>query len=326
MCKRVLIVNGWKKTMESNGNKILLFGKNGQVGWELQRSLMPLAPPGALIALGRDSESLDGNLAEPEKIRQTVMTIKPDIIINAAAYTAVDRAETTAELAQTINADAPGVLAQAAKQLDAWLIHYSTDYVFDGKNSQPYIETDEPNPLNAYGKTKLAGEQNIIASGCRHLILRTSWVYSTYGNNFIKTILRLAQERDQLQIVDDQIGAPTGAELIADVTAHIVHVLRSDPDQSLAYGGLYHLTAQGYTSWYEFARFILKQAASADMDLKTTPGHLHPIASSDYPTPAVRPHNSRLNTDKLIKTFHLHLPDWQTGVSRTLSEVFIHYR
>lgn len=300
--------------------KILLFGKNGQVGWELQRSLAPLASTGELIALGTDSQELCGNLADPAGIRKTVQTVKPDMIINAAAYTAVDKAEKEFQLAQTINANAPAVLAEEARLLDAWLIHYSTDYVFDGSGDQPRIETEVANPLNVYGKTKLTGEQNILESGCLHVILRTSWVYATYGNNFIKTILRLAQERDHLQIVNDQIGAPTGAELIADVTAHIVQSLRNHGNNQ-TFSGLYHLTAQGCTSWYGFANFILTQVASADVSLKTTPGNLHPIASTDYPTPAIRPLNSRLNSEKLQNTFNLSLPEWQDGVSRTLTEL-----
>ncbi|GJL74266.1 dTDP-4-dehydrorhamnose reductase [Nitrosomonas sp.] len=304
--------------------KILLFGKNGQVGWELQRSLAPLASSGQLIALGSDSQTMCGNLAEPEGIQQTVQRVRPDIIINAAAYTAVDKAEKESPLAQTINALAPAVLAEEARRLNAWLIHYSTDYVFDGTGDQPRIETDAANPLNVYGKTKLAGEKKILESGCLHVILRTSWVYATYGNNFVKTILRLAQERDQLQIVDDQVGAPTGAELLADVTAHIVQLLRNQRDNP-AVNGLYHLTAKGYTSWYGFARFILTQAARANVSLKTTPGNLHPIASADYPTPAKRPHNSRLDSAKLQKTFNLCLPEWQGGVSRTLTEVLGSY-
>lgn len=300
--------------------KILLLGKNGQVGWELQRSLAPLASTGQLIALGTDSQEICGNLADPEGIRQTVQAVKPDMIINAAAYTAVDKAEKEFQLAQTINAHAPAVLAEEAGRLNAWLIHYSTDYVFDGSGDQPRTEIEAANPLNVYGKTKLAGEQNIVESGCLHIILRTSWVYATFGNNFVKTILRLAQERDQLQIVADQIGAPTGAELIADVTAHIVQSLRNHADNTTV-SGLYHLTAKGYTSWHGFADFILKQAATADVSLKTTPGNLHSITSADYPTPAVRPLNSRLNSTKLQKTFNLCLPEWQDGVSRTLTEI-----
>ncbi len=300
--------------------KILLFGKNGQVGWELQRSLAPLAPSDQLIALGTDSQTICGNLADPTGIRRTVRTVKPDIIVNAAAYTAVDKAEQESQLAQTVNAVAPGVLAEEARRLGAWLVHYSTDYVFDGSGDRFHTESDTPNPRNVYGKTKLAGEANIISAGCRYVILRTSWVYATYGSNFIKTILRLAQEREQLRIVNDQIGAPTGAELIADVTAHIVQSLR-DLENELSISGLYHLVAQGYTSWYGFAHYILTQAASVNVSLKTTTGHLYPVPSTEYPTPAVRPLNSRLDTTKLQATFNLYLPDWQSGVLRTLAEI-----
>ncbi len=300
--------------------KILLFGKNGQVGWELQRSLAPLASPGQLIALGTDSQAMCGNLADPAGIRETVQAVKPDMIVNAAAYTAVDKAEQESQLAQTVNAIAPGVLAEEARRLNAWLIHYSTDYVFDGGGDRFHTESDTPNPLNVYGKTKLAGETNIIGTGCRYVILRTSWVYATYGSNFIKTILRLAQERDQLRIVSDQIGAPTGAELIADVTAHIVQSLRNRKNGT-SISGLYHLAAQGHTSWHGFAHYILTQAASANVSLKTTTGHLYPVPSTEYPTPAVRPLNSRLDTTKLQETFNLYLPDWRSGVFRTLSEI-----
>lgn len=294
--------------------KILLFGKNGQVGWELQRSLAPL---GQLIALSSTSKEFCGDLTDPVGIRQTIREIAPDIIVNAAAYTAVDKAESETELAHVLNAQAPGMLAQEAKQLGAWLVHYSTDYVFNGSGNQPYLETDITGPLNVYGKTKLEGENSIVASGCSHLIFRTSWVYATHGNNFIKTILRLAQQRDKLTIVNDQIGSPTGAELIADVTAYTLLSLKHQPEVS----GIYHLVAEGYTSWYEFARFILEQARRANFSLKIRPDALLPIASLDFPLPAERPLNSRLSTCKLERTFGLYVPIWQTGVSRTLTEV-----
>lgn len=302
--------------------KILLFGKNGQVGWELQRSLAPLAAPDQLIVLGSDSSVLCGNLTKLKGIRQTVETVRPDIIINASAYTAVDKAEQEPELAQIINAEAPAVLADEARRIKAWLIHYSTDYVFDGSGDQPRTETAAANPLSVYGKTKLSGEKHIIASGCAHIILRTSWVYATYGNNFVKTMLRLARERDQLRIVDDQFGAPTGAELIADVTAHIIHALHTRKKES-SVSGLYHLTAQGCISWFGFAHFILTHAAKTGLPLNVLPQALHPIPSSDYPTPAKRPLNSRLDTAKIQKTFNLYLPEWQHGVSRVLTELLV---
>lgn len=294
--------------------KILLFGKNGQVGWELQRSLAPL---GNLVALNSSHEEFCGDLTDFIGIKRTIRKIAPDIIVNAAAYTAVDKAESEPELAQIVNAQAPGVLAQEAKQLNAWLIHYSTDYVFNGKSNQPYLETDVTDPISVYGKTKLEGENNIIASGCSHLIFRTSWIYAANGNNFIKTILELAQQRNKLNVVNDQVGSPTGAELIADVTAYVLLSLRHESEVC----GLYHLAARGYTSWYEFARFILEHARNAHFPLKTQSDALLPIASTDYPSSAKRPLNSCLNTSKLEKTFNLNLPSWQIGVTRTLTEI-----
>ncbi len=294
--------------------KILLLGKNGQVGWELQRSLASL---GELIALNSADDEFCGDLTNFEGIKQTIRKIAPDIIVNATAYTAVDRAEHETEQAYTLNAHAPGVLAQEAKRLNAWLIHYSTDYVFNGRGGQPYLETDITDPLNVYGKTKLAGENNIIASGCQYLIFRTSWVYATHGNNFIKTILRLVQQRDKLTIVNDQIGAPTGAELIADITAYTLLSLKYQPEIS----GIYHLTAKGCVSWYEFAKFIVEHARRASFPLKVQPDALLPIASLDFPLPAIRPLNSRLSTCKIENKFDLKLPIWQTGVSRTLTEI-----
>lgn len=294
--------------------KIVLFGKNGQVGWELQRSLAPL---GELIALDSANRELCGNLADLTGIVQTVRNIAPQIIVNAAAYTAVDKAESEPGPARILNAEAPAVLAQEARKLGAWLVHYSTDYVFDGTNNHPYVETDTTAPLNVYGETKLIGEQNIRASGCAHLIFRTSWVYAAYGNNFIKTILHLARQRDKLAIVSDQIGSPTGAELIADVTAHALQALRHQPEIS----GLYHLTARGYTSWYEFAKLILQHAEHTTLPFKARASDLEPITSNNYPSPAKRPLNSRLNTDKLERTLGLQLPDWQSGASRTIREI-----
>lgn len=294
--------------------KILLFGKNGQVGWELQRSLAPL---GELIALNSTSEEFCGDLTNLIGLKRTIRKIAPDVIVNAAAYTAVDKAESEPELAHVLNAQAPDILAQEARQLNAWLVHYSTDYVFNGAGNQPYLETDVTDPLNIYGKTKLEGEKNIITSGCSYLIFRTSWIYATNGNNFIKTILRLAQQRDKLEVVNDQIGSPTGAELLADITAYTLFSLKHKPEVS----GLYHLAAGGCTSWYDFARFILEYARCVNFPLKIQSDTLLPIASKDFPLPAKRPINSRLNTNKLENTFNLILPAWQTGVSRTLTEI-----
>lgn len=294
--------------------RILLFGKNGQVGWELQRSLAAL---GELVALSSASRDFCGDLSDLAGIAQTVRAVAPDIIVNAAAYTAVDKAENEPELARIINAEAPAVLAQEAKELGAWLVHYSTDYVFNGAGDLPHVESDATGPLNSYGRTKLEGERNIQSAGCAHLIFRTSWVYAARGNNFIKTILRLAQQRDKLTIVNDQIGSPTGAELIADVTAYALLSLKHEPEVS----GLYHLTANGYASWYDFAKLILEQAEQAQIPLKARAVNIEPITSDNYPLPAKRPLNSRLNTYKLENTFGLQLPAWQMGVSRAISEL-----
>lgn len=294
--------------------KILLFGKNGQVGWELQRSLAPL---GELIALGKNSTKLCGDFTDLDGIAKTVRTVAPDVIVNAAAYTAVDKAESETELAYHINALAPDLLAKEAKRINAWLIHYTTDYVFDGSNNRPWVESDTPSPLNVYGKSKLEGEHLINASNCQHLILRTSWVYAAYGNNFIKTMLRLAQERDRLSIIDDQIGAPTGADLLADITAHIMRTALHQP----ALSGLYHLVASGETSWHGYASLVFDFAKKKKIPLKIHPENVLPVSSNAYPTPAKRPLNSRLNTHKLQNTFNLNLPSWQSGVTRILEEI-----
>jgi len=294
--------------------KILLLGKNGQVGWELQRSLAPL---GELIALDSSSREMCGDFTNPAELARTVRKVAPDVIVNAAAYTAVDKAESEAELARTVNALAPGMLAEEALRANSWLVHYSTDYVFDGNGDQPWLETDATAPLNVYGATKLEGEQLIQQSGCRHLILRTSWVYGARGGNFIRAMLRLAQERDSLNIIDDQIGAPTGADLLADVTAHAVRTALQRPEVS----GLYHLVAGGEISWHGYARFVIDFAARSGLDIKVSQDAIKPVPTSAFPTPAKRPHNSRMDTTKLKKTFGLHLPAWQTGVERMLSEV-----
>ncbi|MCF7969954.1 MAG: dTDP-4-dehydrorhamnose reductase [Methylococcaceae bacterium] len=293
--------------------KILLFGKNGQVGWELQRSLAPL---GELIALNSDNQDYCGNFTHLSDLAATVRQIKPDIIVNAAAHTAVDKAESEPELAQTINADAPGILAHEAKTLNAWLIHYSTDYVFDGGGTKPWIETDPTAPLGVYGATKLAGELAIQNSGCKHLIFRTSWVYGARGNNFAKTMLRLAQERDSLTVINDQIGAPTGADLLADVTAHAIRKVQTQPELS----GLYHLVASGETSWHGYASYVIDYAQQLGLELKTTTEAITPVPTSAFPTAAQRPKNSRLNTHKLQTGFDLTLPPWQSGVERMLTE------
>ncbi|MGZ4970933.1 MAG: dTDP-4-dehydrorhamnose reductase [Methylobacter sp.] len=294
--------------------KILLFGKGGQVGWELQRSLAPL---GELVALSTDSRTLCGDFSNPEGIAETVRSVAPDIIVNAAAYTAVDKAESELELCRTINAITPGVLAEEAKRSGAWLIHYSTDYVFDGSGDKPWQETDLTGPLSIYGKTKLEGEEAIVTSGCKHLIFRTSWVYAARGGNFAKTMLGLAQERDRLSVIDDQIGAPTGADLLADVTAHSIRSVLQYPDAS----GLYHLVASGETSWYGYASFVIDFARQAGLDIKVAADAIQPVPTSAFPLPAARPKNSRLDTRKLQNAFGLNLPHWQCGVTRMLTEI-----
>ncbi|MFT0545098.1 dTDP-4-dehydrorhamnose reductase [Allopusillimonas ginsengisoli] len=293
--------------------KILLLGKNGQVGWELQRALAPL---GELTAFSRNGENgWCGDVANLDGLRDTVRCLKPDVVVNAAAYTAVDKAEEERSQADLINAQAPEMLAQEMKKLGGWVVHYSTDYVFDGKGDRPWLESDHVAPINYYGRSKLIGEQAIQSSGCKHLIFRTSWVYSARGNNFAKTMLRLAKERDQLKVINDQIGAPTGAELLADVTAHAIRDVWADPDKS----GLYHLVAGGETSWYEYACFIFGRARQQGQALRVQ--DVEPTVTSAYPTPALRPHNSRLNTQKLQGSFALRLPDWQDGVARMLHEI-----
>lgn len=294
--------------------KILLLGKNGQVGWELQRSLAPL---GELIALDADSKEACGDFTDLPGLAQTVRTIAPDVIVNAAAHTAVDKAESESELVRAINALAPGMLAQEAMRSNAWLVHYSTDYVFDGSGDKPWLETDPVAPLSVYGATKLEGEQLIQRSGCRHLIFRTSWVYGARGGNFAKTMLKLARERDSLSVIDDQFGAPTGADLLADITAHALRAARRQPELS----GLYQFVAAGETSWHGYARFVLDFARRAGVPLKVAPDAVKPVPTSAFPTPARRPLNSRMDTTKLQRAFELKLPIWQAGVVRMLSEV-----
>ena len=294
--------------------KILLFGKSGQVGWELQRSLSPL---GELIALGSRGESWPCDFLHPQSLRETVRAVAPDVIVNAAAYTAVDKAESDTEAARAVNALAPAVLAQAAADGGALLVHYSTDYVFDGSGQRPWREGDPTGPLGAYARTKLEGERAVQQLAPRHLLFRTSWVYAARGQNFLRTMLRLAAEREQLSVVSDQIGAPTGAELIADVTAHAVRAVMADA----APGGTYHLAAGGETSWHGFARHIVEQAAVLGLPLKAAPDRVQAIPSSAWPTPAARPANSRLDTSRLREAFGLHLPAWQAGVDRVLAQL-----
>ncbi|MDH0748971.1 dTDP-4-dehydrorhamnose reductase [Pseudomonas sp. GD03842] len=296
--------------------KLLLLGKNGQVGWELQRALSVL---GEVVALDRHPATtpygtLSGDLSDLDALRATIRAVAPHVIVNAAAYTAVDKAETERELAHTVNALASGVMAEEAKTLDALLVHYSTDYVFDGTGTTPWRETDAVAPVNYYGATKLEGEQLIVASGCKHLIFRTSWVYAARGNNFAKTMLRLAKDRESLNVIADQIGAPTGADLLADVATAALQQTLDNP----ALCGIYHLVPAGETSWHAYASYVIEFARANGEPLAVQT--INPIATTQYPTPASRPLNSRLATDKLRDAFSLHLPDWQSGVTRMLME------
>jgi len=288
---------------------ILLLGKGGQVGWELQRALAPL---GTVIAHDLDT----ADFSQPEQVAALVAAVRPDVIVNAAAHTAVDKAESEPELARLINATTPGAIAREAAKLGALLVHYSTDYVFDGSGSEPRDENAITAPLSVYGSTKLEGEQLILASGCPHLILRTSWVFGARGGNFAKTMLKLAAEREALKVINDQVGAPTGADLLADVTAHAIRSIRARPELS----GLYHLVAGGQTTWYDYARFVIEWARAKGVAIKVEPGAISPVPTTEYPTPARRPLNSRLNTTKLQQAFGLTLPDWQPGVERMLTE------
>ncbi len=293
--------------------KILLTGKNGQVGWELRRTLAPL---GDVVAVGHH----EMDLADPDSIRRMIREVRPHLIVNPAAYTAVDKAESEPDLAMAINGVAPGIMAEEAKRLSAAIVHYSTDYVFDGTKKLPYTEDDAPNPLNVYGQTKLAGERAIQASGVPHLILRTSWVYGARGKNFLLTILRLARERSELKIVDDQIGAPTWCRMPAEVTSqmlsqHYPSVAR--PSSIADISGLYHVVCGGHTSWYGLARKILEvvsgHASHAMPELK-------PIPTTEYPTPAKRPLNSRLSTEKLKRMCGLIVPAWEESLILCMNE------
>ncbi|PIF39831.1 dTDP-4-dehydrorhamnose reductase [Delftia sp. 60] len=298
--------------------KLLLLGRNGQVGWELQRSLAPL---GELIALDRQGDAggqgLCGDLSRLDELAQTVRALRPDVIVNAAAHTAVDKAESEPDQARLLNALAPQVLAREAAQTGALLVHYSTDYVFDGSGRVARTETEATAPLSVYGSSKLEGEQLIQASGCRHLIFRTSWVYAARGGNFAKTMLRLAQEREALSVIDDQWGAPTGADLIADVTAHAIRQLQRQPGDQ----GLYHLVAGGETTWHAYASHVIAKARELAPERPWKVQRIAAVPTSAFPTPAQRPHNSRLDTDRLQQTFGLRLPHWQAGVDRMLQEI-----
>ncbi len=293
--------------------KILLFGKNGQVGWELHRALQPL---GETVAPGRE----EADLSDAKGLENIVRHVRPDIIVNAAAYTAVDRAEEEEDLALEINAGAPSVLAQAAAAVNALLVHYSTDYVFDGTKGSPYIEADQPNPVNAYGRTKLAGEQAIQASGCDYLIFRTSWVYASRGHNFLLTILKLAKDREELRIVSDQTGSPTSARLIAETTSLCIMQSMKERESGIFSSDLYHLVAAENTSWHGFAEAII-DASVRMQNMTIRVKNLIGISSSDYPTPAKRPKNSRLDHRKLEDKFGVVMPDWKKSLLLCVEEI-----
>jgi len=295
--------------------KILLLGCRGQVGRELQRALAPL---GDVTALGREREyGLGADLENAEELRRTVRQLEPRVIANAAAYTDVNRAEAEPERAERVNAEAPGILAAEAARLDAWLVHYSTDYVFDGSGTARWREDDRPAPLNVYGATKWRGEQAIRDSDCNHLIIRTQWVYAARGENFIRKMLRLASEREALEVVDDQHGAPTGAELVADVTAHALRqtLIRQGPS------GTFHLAARGATTWHAYAGFVIDQARQAGWPVRLSDGAIVPATTDAVPTGARRPLNSRLDVTRLEHTFGLRLPHWRSGVARAVAEL-----
>jgi len=296
--------------------KLLLLGSNGQLGWELQRSLSPL---GEIFVCDRnvvDFRNLD-------KLKSVVRQYKPDVIVNAAAYTNVDKSESDAENAFKVNFEAVELLANEAAILNSWLIHYSTDYIFDGTKNSPYKEEDKTNPKSVYGKSKLRGELAIIDSKCKYLIFRTSWLYSTYGRNFVNTILRIAKEKSELRVVCDQIGAPTSAELVADVSSICISQIVQDGLSSKDISGVYHLTSTGKTSWFDFAKYIINETKKLGGGLIIDPKNIIAINTSEYPLPAERPVNSLLNSQKLCKTFHLHLPSWKIHVDRTIRELYL---
>jgi dTDP-4-dehydrorhamnose reductase len=294
--------------------RILLLGKNGQLGWALQRAL---AIHGAVI--GCDRRGCD--LSNPDRLRDVVRKASPAIIVNAAAYTAVDRAESEPEIAQQVNGIAPGILAEEAKNVGALLVHYSTDYIFDGKKDGFYQEADTPRPISVYGRSKLAGEAAVQSVGGDYLIFRSSWVYGLYGTNFPKTILALAKERESLRIVADQVGAPTSVELMADVTSHCLDMWHSDAAAGKRYGGTYHLAPSGETSWHGLACEIVRAAREAGLPVKVAPEQVEPITTKDYPTAARRPANSRLSTEKLTKVFNVSLPQWEFHVHRLITDI-----
>lgn len=294
--------------------RILVTGKNGQVGFELQRALAPL---GQVIAVDQS----ECNLANPDAIRELVRRVAPDVIVNPAAYTAVDKAESDRETAFAVNARAPGVFGEEAARLGALVIHYSTDYVFDGNKDSAYTEEDTPAPQSVYGQTKLEGERALAEANPQHVIMRTSWVVGAHGGNFAKTMLRLAAERERLTVVADQFGAPTSAALLADLTAHLIRQHQRKGSDAFPYG-TYHVVAGGETNWCDYARFVIAEALAAGRQLKVTPEAVSPLTTADYPTPAKRPTNSRLDTARFRTAFGLNLPHWQEGVRHVLQQIF----
>ena len=295
--------------------KILLLGANGQVGWELRRSLAPL---GEIRAYDRHT----GNLQKLDDLSRLIRDFSPEAIVNAAAYNSVDKAESELDEAFLINSKAVEFLAKEAKLLNAWFIHYSTDYVFDGLKSGAYIETDSPNPQSVYGQTKYDGEESIKESKVKHLIFRTAWVYSKRGTNFIKTMIQLAKKQDELKVVNDQIGAPTGAELIADVTALCLYQIAQYKNSAHNLSGTYHLTPTGETSWHGFAQFIIAEALGLGVKFRASFENVQAISTSEYPLPAKRPSNSLLDTKKICNTFNVYMPPWQTHVERLFKELY----
>lgn len=293
--------------------RILLTGKNGQVGFELQRALSPL---GEIVAI----DHAECDFSDEVALRALVRSVAPNVIVNPAAYTAVDKAEIEPDAAFTVNGRAPGIFGQEAAKLGALVVHYSTDYVFDGTKEGFYSETDTPNPQCIYGASKLAGEQALLESGARCLIFRTSWVVGAHGNNFAKTMLRLASERDNLAVVADQFGAPTSAALLADITAHVVREAFNSRDETFPHG-IFNLVASGVCNWHEYACYVIEQARAAGGPIKVAPEAVRAIATADYHTPARRPANSRMATGKLRQAFGLHLPDWQHGVDHILEQI-----
>jgi dTDP-4-dehydrorhamnose reductase len=294
--------------------KLLLFGARGRVGWELQRALAPL---GEVIALDRHDARHAADFARPHEVASTVREMRPDVIVNAAAFTDMDRAQAQPQEAHLVNADGPAAIAEEAARLGAWLVHFSTDCVFDGTGDAPRDENAPPAPLSVYGSTKLEGERAVVASGCRHLVWRTGWVFARRGANFARTILTHAREHDRLRVVDDQVGAPTGAELLADLTAHALRAALATP----SLGGIYHVAATGATSRFEYARFVLAQARAHGCQLRAGPDDVEAVPTSAYPLPAARPLNARLDTTRFRAAFGLELPRWRIGVARLVEEM-----